>query len=103
MKTKKIKLNNKQTAIVDDLYYDLINKYKWKIFKSKNFDITFAIIDNKNKRSLVFMHHLILQPLPGFYIDHINDNGLDNRLENLKLVTHRENQFNKKRLKISLS
>ena len=30
------------------------------------------------------------------FIDHINNNSLDNRIENLRILTHQQNQFNTK-------
>ena len=30
------------------------------------------------------------------FIDHINNNSLDNRIENLRILTHQQNQFNSK-------
>lgn len=40
------------------------------------------------------MHRLILNPPEGFLCDHINHNGLDNRRENLRIVTPCENTRN---------
>jgi len=41
------------------------------------------------------LHQLILPCKKPFIIDHINHNGLDNRLVNLKVVTNRQNCENK--------
>ena len=40
------------------------------------------------------MHRFILNPSRKMQVDHINGNGLDNRRENLRIVTPSENQLN---------
>ena len=46
--------------------------------------------DKKNKRE-VKLHRVLLDAPRGLHVDHINGNGLDNRRENLRLATHKEN------------
>lgn len=41
------------------------------------------------------MHHLILSKKTGFDIDHINGNRVDNRKENLRYLTRKENIINR--------
>jgi hypothetical protein len=42
------------------------------------------------------MHRLILNPDKDLVIDHINGNGLDNRRENLRVVSRQINLFNRR-------
>ncbi len=41
------------------------------------------------------MHAVIVGTPKGMQTDHINGNGLDNRRENLRVVTHRKNAQNR--------
>lgn len=41
------------------------------------------------------MHRVIMNPPKGYHIDHINGIKTDNRRCNLRIVTSRENQFNR--------
>lgn len=72
-----------------------VKKYKWGlcISKKKNGRILkYVMCGSKN----LFLHHLILKRKEGFTIDHINNNHLDNRIENLRYATFAENNRNMK-------
>jgi hypothetical protein len=43
------------------------------------------------------LHGFLMNPPKGSHVDHINGNKLDNRRENLRVVTPQRNQVNRKR------
>ena len=49
------------------------------------------------------MHRIILNLGGEKECDHKNGDGLDNRRENLRICSHRENQFNRKKSKNNIS
>jgi len=92
-----ILLTKGQVAIVDDRDYERLSKVKWCIMGVGYAGRSFS--KNGEKYS-VFMHRIIWEmhngPITEGEIDHINGNKLDNRLENLRLVTRQQNQANRK-------
>lgn len=104
---KQIELTQGKYALVDDKYYDYLNKFSWRLFKSKNSLTGYAIANaRKNgKLTTVKMHQLVWRlenkkQIPkGKNIDHRNQDGLDNQIENLRACTRRQNQQNRRSTK----
>ena len=90
---KEIPLTQGLCAIVDDHRYEAISKYKWCAVENKGNFYAMRRIGNGKE----YMHwYSAGQPLVGYNTDHINNNGLDNRDENTRTVTVRQNTTNKK-------
>lgn len=71
-------------ALADLECIDLIKQYKWHLRQ----DGYVSSSDN------IFLHRLIMNCDENMVIDHINHNKLDNRRENLKICTQKENVRN---------
>lgn len=83
---KQIKVG-KLFALVDDHDFEWLNQFKWALDKG----YAYGYVKEKH----VYMHSLILQTPKGMFSDHINRNRLDNRRENLRIVSHAENNKNR--------
>lgn len=86
---------------LDDLPKLMEFKYKWRAYydkDTKSFYCTAHIYRNK-KRTTIRLHRFIMNPPENLQIDHINNNTLNNRKCNLRIVTNQENQFNCKHTK----
>jgi hypothetical protein len=100
--TKEIQLTGKHSnlvMLVDDDDYETLVEYKWHGSVDKNNIYARTNKQYDGKWKTVRAHQLIM----GTYgkghtvqIDHLNSNGLDNRKENLKLVSNRGNQHNRR-------
>src|SRR5574343_140474 len=91
-------------VLFDEEDRKIIDSYSWRIkckMGSQNNYVACNIWIN-GKRTVRYLHQLILPNVK--YVDHINRNSLDNRRENLRSVTSKQNYQNaKKRLKPSTS
>jgi len=96
---REIPLTQGKIALVDGEDYERVNQYKWQVAKRKN--CWYAIHDfkkhMKDKTDAVLMHRFILSSKKGEEIDHINNNGLDNRKSNLRKVSHSQNMMNQRK------
>ena len=57
----------------------------------------YNMLGARGNRTNTYIHNIILPPTDGIEIDHINGDGLDNRKVNLRLVTHAQNQMNRRK------
>jgi len=103
-----IPLTRGQVAIIDDEDLELVSKHKW-CAQWNHHTRTFYAVTNvphpdggfypcgEKRRTTVYMHRLILglghgNPLQG---DHRNQDTLDNRRANLRIVTNQKNLCNR--------
>lgn len=85
--------------IVSDEDFDIVSKYHWGI-NSNGYALRWFNVFPRQQ----YLHHLIIgKPKSGFVVDHINRNRLDNRRENLRIVTHNDNLQNRGADKRSVS
>ena len=83
------------TVLYDDKNRNLIKKHKWSLAgrKEKLYCISIFYDRIRKKTIRTFMHNIIMKAKG---IDHKNGNGLDNREENLRIATQRQNNKNMK-------
>lgn len=83
-----IQLNNGEFVEVDKDVYGEIKNFNWRYQKSANGSSGYAVATIK-------MHRLITNARKEEVVDHINHDKLDNRRENLRIVTHSQNIHNR--------
>lgn len=96
MKMAKLKLSQGKYAIVDDELFEWLNSTRWTYQGTPTGrGYAFHSSFGGGKRERIQLHRLLAAPRPGMEVDHINNDGLDNRLENLRVCTRSQNMMNK--------
>ena len=95
---REIELSQGQVAIVDDKDYNKLNQYKWYASYQPSIESYYAARNTpmKNgKRKMIYMHRIIMNAPSNMQTDHTNHDTLDNRKQNLRICTHRQNGMNR--------
>lgn len=97
---KEIKLPQGKIVIVDDDWFEELNKHKWHCNNSGY--VVRGSYENR-KPIKILMHRVVNNTPVGFDTDHINANRLDNQESNLRTVTTQQNVFNQRSFKNATS
>jgi len=100
---KKIPLTQGKFAIVDNEDHEWLSQWGWYYSRTGKTGYAKRNVWLKGKRTQLFMHRLILDPAKDILTDHVNGNSLDNRRENLRECSRKENARNSHRYKRNTS
>lgn len=94
--TSYIELSRGFLASIDDEDTERVCQYKWSVIERPG-GIVHA--HRKSYGKTLYLHHFILEwvPVSGLLIDHIDNDGLNNQKNNLRIATRRTNALNSNR------
>lgn len=94
-KPREIVIGN-HVVLVDEADYSVVSRYTWRVKPDKKNFYVETNVKLGGKNHSLSMHRL-LTGMKESQVDHINRNGLDNRRENLRYATNRQNSCNRVR------
>lgn len=102
---KRIKLSQGKFALVSDEDYESLNAHKWSASLESRGTKYYAVRRSKKgepypHKTKLRMHRVIMgqepKPKDNLVVHNKNDDGLDNRRENLEIITKDKNMFHSK-------
>lgn len=88
-----IPLTQGRETLVDAEDVEFLGQFNWRWYGNPDRKgLGYALLPNKQGK----MHRILFNNPDGMFVDHINGNSLDNRKSNLRVVTNRENQQNRR-------
>lgn len=91
----KIPLTKGKFALVSECDYKHLKSMKWYVLVRKNDG--YCSVKRAFNGKIIKMANYLLNPPKGYIVDHINGDPLDNRRENLRIATNKQNCLNKRK------
>ncbi len=98
---KEIRLTQGKVTLVDDEYFEWLDRWKW-CYGSSGYAMR-TVRRSDNKPFTLRMHRLIALPHDNEFTDHINQDKLDNRRSNLRVCSTHNNSCNREKQKNNTS
>ncbi len=84
-----IHMSGDKSCVISKESYDAVKPYTWCVEGT-------GYVMSKTGGKSVKMHRIITGAKKGQYVDHMDGNPRNNRIENLRLCTKQQNEFNSK-------
>ncbi len=91
---KEIPLTRGKVAIIDDEDYALVSGYRWNL-SSQGYPVR-SRLAGESGSSTQYLARLVMGEPVGMQVDHISMDKLDNRKQNLRIVTQQQNRCNRR-------
>lgn len=88
-----IPLTKGAVALVDAADFEWLSAYKWCV-NCQGYAV--RRLPRSEGGTIVRMHRVITAAQPGYDVDHIDGNPLNNQRANLRVVPHQQNSWNKR-------
>jgi hypothetical protein len=92
---RRIPLSQGKYAIVDPEDFERLNRHKWWAVKSGTTFYAIRTAGRRRNTRYIRMHREVIRLPDHLVADHINHNGLDNRIANLRPATRAQNNYNR--------